>query len=324
MDLVIAWCSFSEERMKKISDWKERLGIIENDGNNPQRYQDHNELKYALRSIEKNLSGVTRVILVTDNERPEWLVKDTDFLKVVDHKEIIPKEYLPTFNSDVIEAFLYNIPGLSENFLYANDDMFVSQPLDVATYFFNAEGKPIYRVFPHTSEEILKARDYGLHLILNYKLINNLYGKRYKYKPSHGIDAYNKTAFKNIVENSRLAPFIKDGLKHKFRESHSVGRPGISLAMVAEGKMELRVMPVKKPAGFSFSKIKRAVDKLFNRGKYKKVIYLAEINNFEAYRLMRKWPQFCINDNLNAGAIHYRFFEYKLNEWFPKKSKYEK
>ena len=39
-------------------------------------------------------------------------------------KVIIDKKYLPTFNSNVIEAFLWKIPNLAENFIYSNDDTF--------------------------------------------------------------------------------------------------------------------------------------------------------------------------------------------------------
>jgi hypothetical protein len=43
---------------------------------------------------------------------------------VVRHSEIIDKKYLPLFNSLPIEASIHHIPGLSENFLYSNDDCF--------------------------------------------------------------------------------------------------------------------------------------------------------------------------------------------------------
>ena len=45
----------------------------------------------------------------------------------MDHREIIEQEYLPTFNSHVIEANLHKIPNLSEHFIYFNDDVFVAK-----------------------------------------------------------------------------------------------------------------------------------------------------------------------------------------------------
>ncbi len=46
-------------------------------------------------------------------------------LIIITHKDIIPEIYLPTFNSLCIELYLYNIPNLSNNFIYFNDDMIV-------------------------------------------------------------------------------------------------------------------------------------------------------------------------------------------------------
>lgn len=52
----------------------------------------------------------------------------------MDHREIIDHDYLPTFNSHVIEANLHKIPNLSEHFIYFNDDVFVAKPLQKAIF----------------------------------------------------------------------------------------------------------------------------------------------------------------------------------------------
>ena len=49
---------------------------------------------------------------------------DCGRVKIVDHAEIVPAAYLPTFNSRVVESCLHRIPGISEVFLYNNDDYF--------------------------------------------------------------------------------------------------------------------------------------------------------------------------------------------------------
>ena len=51
------------------------------------------------------------------------------------HKDIIPQEYLPTFNSRTIEMFIHRIPDLDERFLYFNDDMFPLLPCDEGDFF---------------------------------------------------------------------------------------------------------------------------------------------------------------------------------------------
>jgi hypothetical protein len=75
------------------------------------------------------------VYLVTDQQRPEWLVED-DRLTVVDHRDLFERtDVLPTFNSHAIETQLHRIDGLSEHFLYFNDDVFLAQPADPGDYF---------------------------------------------------------------------------------------------------------------------------------------------------------------------------------------------
>lgn len=58
-------------------------------------------------------------------------------ISIVDHRAIIAEEFLPTFNSHVIEAHLHKINGLSEHFIYFNDDVFVGRPLHPGHFFKN-------------------------------------------------------------------------------------------------------------------------------------------------------------------------------------------
>jgi endonuclease/exonuclease/phosphatase family metal-dependent hydrolase len=94
----------------------------------PQRYKDYGEIYFSLKTLEifaKNICN--NIYIVTDNQKIDetkispWLKKN---IKYVYHNEIIPPHFLPTFNSITIESFLHNIPNLTENFIYLNDDMF--------------------------------------------------------------------------------------------------------------------------------------------------------------------------------------------------------
>ncbi len=102
------------------------------------RFDNHNELYFSLKSVETFLPWVRKIFIVTDKQRPEWLVEN-DKIQIVDHSEFIDKKYLPTFNSHVIEAHLHKIKDLSENFIYFNDDVFVARPLD-AEHFYRKNG----------------------------------------------------------------------------------------------------------------------------------------------------------------------------------------
>ena len=97
--------------------------------------------KYWFRGVEKFAPWINKVYLVTDDQIPTWLNIDHEKLVVIDHTDIIAKEYLPVFNSNAIEMNLHRIKGLAENFVYFNDDMYLTAPV-APTDFFQA-GLPV-------------------------------------------------------------------------------------------------------------------------------------------------------------------------------------
>lgn len=103
------------------------------------RYRDWGTLPYLLRGIERHMPFIDKVYLVVSRESqvPAWA--DTSQLKVVYHSDILPAQCLPTFNSCTIELFLHRIPGLAEQFLYFNDDLFPVK--DAVAHDFFPDGK---------------------------------------------------------------------------------------------------------------------------------------------------------------------------------------
>ncbi|MFJ4523204.1 stealth family protein [Streptomyces sp. NPDC088810] len=99
------------------------------------RYTSHDELKYALRSLEMYAGFIRNVYLVTDSQTPSWLDPEAAGLTVVDHRDILPADALPVFNSHAIESRLHHIPGLSEHYLYFNDDVFINRPVRAENFF---------------------------------------------------------------------------------------------------------------------------------------------------------------------------------------------
>lgn len=98
------------------------------------RFRDWGTLPYLLRGIEKFMPFVENVHLVVARESqvPAWV---SDKVHVVLHKDIMPTDQLPCFNSCTIEMFLHRIPGLAEQFLYFNDDMFPVAPCRAEDFF---------------------------------------------------------------------------------------------------------------------------------------------------------------------------------------------
>jgi hypothetical protein len=79
---------------------------------------------------------VRRIFLVTDDQVPAWLDTDHPNLTMVSHREVFGGTgRLPTFNSHAIESRLHRIPGLSEHFLYLNDDVFLGRPVAPGLFF---------------------------------------------------------------------------------------------------------------------------------------------------------------------------------------------
>ena len=103
------------------------------------RYRDWGTLKYLLRGIEKHIPSVENVFLLVsgENQVPDWV--DRSRLKIVTHRDIIPSQFLPTFNSTSIEMFMHLIPGLGEEFLYFNDDMFPVMDCPKEDFFRNGK-----------------------------------------------------------------------------------------------------------------------------------------------------------------------------------------
>lgn len=111
------------------------------------RFRDWGTLKYLLRGIEVNMSFIRNVYLVVSHtsQVPQWV--DRTNLKVVLHEDIIPAEYLPTFNSTTIEMFLHRIEGLDEEYIYFNDDIFPVAPCKADDFF--RDGKAVIGMASH-------------------------------------------------------------------------------------------------------------------------------------------------------------------------------
>lgn len=100
-----------------------------------ERYRDWETLRYWFRGAEKFAPWVNRIHFVTWGHIPPWLDISHPKLHVVPHSDFIPAQYLPTFNSCPIELNIHRIEGLSEHFVYFNDDMFLCRPAGKERFF---------------------------------------------------------------------------------------------------------------------------------------------------------------------------------------------
>lgn len=107
---------------------------------NPNRYRDWDNLRYFFRSIDTFAPWVRKIHVVTWGHVPTWLNTAHPKIHIVRHEDYLPAEWLPTFSSRCIDMNLHRIPDLTEQFVYFNDDMFLTAPVEES--FFFKDGLP--------------------------------------------------------------------------------------------------------------------------------------------------------------------------------------
>jgi len=167
--------------------------------------------RFWFRCVEKNMPWIRKIHLIVQSESqiPSWI--DREKVHIVFHSDIIPAEFLPTFNSTCIEMFLWKIEDLSEKFIYANDDFYVVRKTSENDFF---KEDTVYRKFI----KILNKPNlcmYLTHCLNCYCMINDLkkeeviHYNSFKhcmrpYLKSKMIECYNKYE-KEILES--ITPF---------------------------------------------------------------------------------------------------------------------
>ena len=260
IDIVITWVKKDENFLKEFEYWQNKYGIFMDKMESDKRYTDNQELKYVLRSIVKNYGYFNKIYLVVkDGQYPDYLVKNHPKLKVVYHSSIIPKECLPTFNSMSIEAYIHRIDGLSENYLYLNDDMlflrkvpklyFIEDNLPLVLYISDNKKKYVnqdeidlnnynfksgYSINNSILDSIAVYEEDGRHSISHIpKMFNRSYDyeiekrlKKYKLNDS-SVNVYDQTCLSKFRKNSNLylCAILKEYLYHywfdrKFKKTY--------------------------------------------------------------------------------------------------------
>jgi len=131
IDLVYTWVDGSDPAfLRSLRTFAADANGVIDPSCDQRQYRNNDELRYSLRSMEKTIPWYRHLHLVTNGQVPEWLDTSHPRLRLVTHEEIFPdRSHLPTFNSNAIELNLHHIPGLSRQFIYFNDDLFVDRAL---------------------------------------------------------------------------------------------------------------------------------------------------------------------------------------------------
>lgn len=272
------------------------------------RFREHDELRYSLRSIERYAPWVNHVWLVTSGQVPSWLDTTHPGITVVSHRDIwSPAGRLPTFNSHAIEAHLHRIPGLSEHYLYLNDDVFFGRecPPEV---FFEANG--IQRMFfssalvpdgdPQPGEIASESAGKNAR-----RLIEELTGRRLRRKLFHAPFALRRSVSEEIVE--RYREVVEATTQSVFRRMSDVTVSGalhlyyaLATGRAVRSRIRYRYVNMQAPD------IDERLRRMLTQDRYE---------------------VFCLNDTgvveEDAEAIGRRTRDF-LDAYFPNKSSYER
>lgn len=131
IDFVITWVDGKDKKWQK-----ELLQYSSISGDKRiVRYRNWEFLKYWFRGVEENAPWVNKIYFVTEGHLPKWLNLSHPKLKIIKHSDIIDNKFLPVFNSRAIEVNIHKIKGLSDKFVYFNDDFFIIDKLDPSFFF---------------------------------------------------------------------------------------------------------------------------------------------------------------------------------------------
>ena len=254
------------------------------------RFRANDLLKYTFRSIEKNMPFIRKIhfIVMSESQIPSWL--DREKVHVVFHKDFIPEEYLPTFNSNTIESFLSNIPGISDRFIYGNDDLFITSKCEEKDFF--SGNVPKYTM--EKRKYIPTAPGDGLRYD-DKKLITGKDDKTV-YEVQHICMPYVMDTLKEVYEK------YKDRIEKsigKFRERGQYNQWIYSIYQALNKKF------INKGIKHLSTEIRPSL-----RGKY-----LVDWSRFKAI---------CLNDSYNTTQTDLKLVKEKLERMFPSPSKFEK
>ena len=329
IDFIITWVDGNDSKWRKEKDKYDTS--IKNSSNSEERYRDWEQLKYWFRGVEKYAPWVNKIYFVTCGQKPEWLNEKNPKLVLVDHKDYIPKEYLPTFSSHVIELNFNKIEELSEHFVYFNDDVFIINPVKKTDFFKNGIPRDDY------VENALVPTgngDYFPYILMNNsEFINKHFNKREVIKKNitkffnvkYGVKnnfknilmlAYNK--FSGFSVSHQSSAFLKSVLNEVWEQEEQLLRDTSSNKFRTKNDVNQYIFKYWQYCTYKFIPRRSAFGKNMTIGNENTEIIKAILGN--------KYKTICINDSNTIED--FEAVKKKINsafeKKFPNKSSFEK
>lgn len=233
IDIVITWVDGNDpaHKSKKIKHLTGKNETSHNDIAGAARYSSTGEIYYCVASILRYAPWVHKIYIVTDNQDPhvdEFVARNFPENKVpieiVDHTVIFRgyEQYLPTFNSLSIGQMLWRIPGLSENFLYFNDDIFLVSENKQSDWFHDKQTVLYARKFNVKWAALLR---WAKHLLQHHKtfghkdpMLNaaNMMKSDFFFLHPHGPVPMSRLWYEKFY--TEHPEWLHANIKHRFRE----------------------------------------------------------------------------------------------------------
>ena len=239
-DVVIAWVDGDDpvHKQKKAKYLTNKCEDTFDDIAGAMRYRSTGEIYYCVASILRYAPWVRKIFIVTDSQDPNvnkfvrHNFPDNKIpIELVDHTTLFQgyEQYLPTFNSLSIETMLWRIPGLSDCFVYFNDDVFLTSPTTESMWFCNNETHIYAKRFPTLWARILR---WGKHLGKSHKefghkdaMLNaaDILGENHFYLFPHAPLPMRRTWFEKFY--AKRPDLIIHNIRHRFREPSQLSIP---------------------------------------------------------------------------------------------------
>lgn len=329
-DLVYTWCDAADAAWsaKKAATSRRFEQSVTARGNAACRFASNDELRFSLRSAERNVPWVRKVFLVIDDDitPPAWLRTDHPKLVIVRLSEIMPSEFLPCFCSGTIEHHLARIPGLAERYVYSNDDCMFCRPVG-PEFFFARDGYPLFR-FGGQRNPGSEARAKNYNYICNLEEADRLIRARYpkpnvelaqamsRY-PHHCIDAY---VTQDVLDcRARLNDVLRPTFGFPFRSPDKIQRVIYAYDAIARGHGHFRLARFRV-------KERRAWWKRLLRPGYADSLQFFGEGWRSGPELMRRWRPgvACFNDTEATSPDDRRWLRNTFETLFVGPSSFEK
>ncbi len=331
IDIVLIWVDNNDGKWQK--DKMKYQGKSNSVDTSDRRYRDWDNLRYIFRGIEKFMPWVRTIHFVTCGHAPAWLNFNNPKLNFVKHSDYIPSQYLPTFSSHPIELNLHRIKGLSDKFIYFNDDTFVVDYIK-AEDFFGKTGLP-YDTAINTRITSIDYNDpMGNIALNNTAIINSHFDKNISIKSNwkkwlnleYGISNLIRSItflpypnFTGFLNPHLPAPFLKSSFEAVWR-----AEPGI-LDFVSSNKFRSK-LDVNQYLIRDWQIVSGNFEpkNWYREGKYYGVSN-ASINQIKSDIQRKKYKLVCLNDEASDESfvgLKRQIFEI-LDFLLPDKSSFE-